>query len=95
MKIRRFDQLNENIEDTLGVNYDKVWVVMKYGDTSIYKIFLNKEDAEKVREFKQEEYDRHFQENKNKYKVLNLDDAIDYVKDAINDMRDWEDSYNG
>jgi len=93
--IQKFDNfLNESIEDILGISYDKVWVVMRYGDTDLYKIYLDIEEAKKVCEFKQTEHDKHFSKSKNKYTVLNLYDAIDWIKEALDNQKNMEKYYN-
>lgn len=91
MKIKKFKQLNESVEDTLGIKSDEIWVVMKYGDTDFQKIFLDKDDAILVCHYKQEEFDKHFTKTTNKYKVLTLWDALDYIRDAHQDINSIQD----
>lgn len=102
--IKKFHQLNENITneiDKLGYSsYTDVFVVQSYQGQDIDRIYLDKNDAQKVADFRnKEKYDYYRKVNKNmtdeeydkyysimpKYKVYTLDDGIDSVKETVRD----------
>lgn len=76
--------------------YDEVWVVIKYGDTSISEIFLDKERAEYTAQTKTKEiYDYHRNNHKNmtdeqfkKYMEDNKSMFIKYEVKSLNDAID-------
>ena len=99
-KIRKF--LEPEINDN-SIKTTDVWVVFKYGDYDIDKVYLNKTDAEKAAELETKTYydyyrkinknmtdkeydDYHKQEHKNRtWNAMSLYDAIELIKDYIND----------
>jgi hypothetical protein len=99
MKLKKFDELNESVNNVIPSN--KVWVVMSNGQTDISEIFLNKEDAEKQADIMNKEiynYYRHVNKNMSdeefdkmhnnmhlQYKVKSLYDALDMIKDTVYD----------
>lgn len=99
-KIRKF--LEPEVNDN-SIKTTDIWVVFKYGDYDIDKVYLNKTDAEKAAELQTKEYydyyrnvnknmtdkeydDYYKQEHKNRtWNAMSLYDAIDLIKEYIND----------
>jgi hypothetical protein len=77
--------------------YDEVYVVFRYGDTEFYSIFLNKDDAVLMAHEQNEGMEKntfyHTNPKVPKFEVKTLWDAVDWVKEAVNDARDF-DSFN-
>ena len=56
MKLKRFNQLNENNNGISVYDTDAVWVVYNHSQTDINEIYLNKKEAENIAEEKTEKY---------------------------------------
>jgi hypothetical protein len=75
--------------------YDEVYVVIRYGDTEFYDIYIEKNEAIiKAHEQNESMKTLTFYNPKSpKWEVKTLWDAVDWVKEALNDQ--WEfDKYN-
>lgn len=64
--------------------YTEVWVVIKYGDSDINEVYLNKDEAI-IDCSKKNEVMKLFIHINNKYEVKTLDEAIDIIKDSVRD----------
>ena len=89
--IKKFNKCEKINEGAISA-YDGAWVVFRYGDTDIDKIYLNKEEANLECIKANEEYEEHFR-NEGKFKVKTLDEAIDQIKDYIKLENDTNDDY--
>jgi len=68
--------------------YNEVWVVITYGDTEFYKIYLNKKTAEKIAADNNKRAEKivYYNSEHPKCEVKSLADAIDWIKDAMKDQ---------
>ena len=75
--------------------YTEVWCVIAYGDTNIDRVYLNKGEAIKVADANNERLKTFiFYDPKSpKCEVKSLADAIDWIKDAIEDQRKIDEYY--
>lgn len=102
MRLKKFNQINENKEQVNGISVYKIWVVQIYPGDDIQTIYTNHEDAvnESVRlkmefydhyrginkQMSDDEFEEYFgNEYKNKFKIVDLDTAIDDIRDSIRD----------
>lgn len=76
--LKTFDIIRENKLST----YTDVWVIIKYGDTDIDGIYLEKDEANSRCVERNEEI-KQFDHIKSKYEVKSLDEAIDMIKDCV------------
>ena len=73
----------------VGISTGEIYVSYCYPDTDITEIFLNKEDAQKSSDLSNkqiEEYSKTFT-HKNKFKTITLYDAIELIKETIEENR--------
>lgn len=79
--LKNFDMINEATYSA----YEQVWVVMMPGDTDISHIYLDKAEAEKARQEREETIKKMPFSRNTKVVVVSLDDAITMIKDAVKD----------
>ena len=75
--------------------YDKVYVVIRYGDTEFYDIYLKRDEAVLAADKQNESMkELSFYDPKSpKWKVLDLWEAIDSIKESIKDSRMMDEYY--
>jgi hypothetical protein len=79
--LKNFDMINEAAYSA----YEQVWVVMIPGDTDISHIYLDKTEAEKIKQEREESIKKNAFSRNTKVLVVSLDDAITMIKDTIKD----------
>ena len=79
--------------ETLGIKINEIYVIYQYPSTSLvdYKVYTNKEDAQKVCDENNKLWQDYITKNKltdhsNKCKVLTLEDAIDNIVEVSQEM---------
>lgn len=82
--------------ETVFSAYDQVWVITHKNMYDIDKIYIDKEEAEQMCRKQNQAYNDYFVLNKkdNYYVVKCLDDAIDLIKESINDDKNEEAYFN-
>lgn len=79
--------------------YDEVYVVIKYGDTDLYDVYTERDEAVLVADEQNESmkkllfYDLFYDSKTNRYEVKTLWEAIDWIKEAIDDQKTMDEYY--
>ncbi len=73
-----------------------VWCVLKYGDTEFYKIYTDKEEAEKIAAENNKSAEKVIFYNSKvpKCEVKSVADAIWWIKEAMEDQQNMDEFYN-